>query len=793
MSEASILRRENELLRERLSKLSEACLCINESVDSETVLKVALNSARALTGACYGVFTLLDDSGRIEDVLASGMTAEEAKQLWEVPEGTRLFEYLGSIEGPLRVTDLLGHMKSLGLPDFRLPVEVSPLLSFLAAPVLHRGERVGNIYLAGKEPGEGFTREDEETVVMFASQAAMVIANARRFREEQRAKADMESLVNNLPVGVAVFDATTGAPLLINPEAARIVDSLRQPEQSLEELLNLMTCRRADGREISLMEVSMAEALSAGETVRAEEIVLRVPDGRSVSALLDATPIFSQEGVVESFVMTLQDMTPMEDLERMRAEFLGTVSHELRTPLTSIRGSATTLLDDSSALHPAEMRQFYRIIVEQSDRMGGLISSLVDVARIETGTLPADPRAVKVTDIVDEARRIFLSGGGMNEIHIDLAGHLPLVMADPQRIVQVLGNLLSNAARYSPNASPIRVGAVREKLHVAFSVTDQGQGVPAERLPHLFKKFFRIASEDGGRELAGSGLGLAICKGIVEGHGGRIWAESEGAGFGTRFTFTIPVVEESQSSPAIGSAQPAADSPRTDGEQQRILAVDDDPRTLRYIRDVLSKAGYAPIVTGDPHEVFSLMEASDPQLVLLDLMLPGTDGIKLMQEILEMADVPVIFLSAYGQEEYVTRAFDLGAVDYIVKPFAPMELAARIRAALRKSWSVQQSAEPYLLRDLSIDYAQRSVTVAGRPVELTPIEYRLLYELSVNAGRVLTHDYLLRRIWGPEYLGYSQPVRSFVKKLRHKLGDDPKSPMYIYTQPRVGYRMEKGY
>jgi two-component system KDP operon response regulator KdpE len=173
-------------------------------------------------------------------------------------------------------------------------------------------------------------------------------------------------------------------------------------------------------------------------------------------------------------------------------------------------------------------------------------------------------------------------------------------------------------------------------------------------------------------------------------------------------------------------------------------------------------------------------------------MLPGTDGIKLMQEILEMADVPVIFLSAYGQEEYVTRAFDLGAVDYIVKPFAPMELAARIRAALRKSWSVQQSAEPYLLRDLTIDYAQRSVTVAGRPVELTPIEYRLLYELSVNAGRVLTHDYLLRRIWGPEYLGYSQPVRSFVKKLRHKLGDDSNSPKYIFTQPRVGYRMGKG-
>ena len=142
----------------------------------------------------------------------------------------------------------------------------------------------------------------------------------------------------------------------------------------------------------------------------------------------------------------------------MRAEFLGTVSHELRTPLTSIRGSATTLLDDSSALHPAEMRQFYRIIVEQSDRMGGLISSLVDVARIETGTLPADPRAVKVTDIVDEARRIFLSGGGMNEIphrprwpstlsHGRPAAHCPSAGKSPLQCSQVLPQCVPDQGR----------------------------------------------------------------------------------------------------------------------------------------------------------------------------------------------------------------------------------------------------------------------------------------------------------------------------------------------------------
>ena len=152
-----------------------------------------------------------------------------------------------------------------------------------------------------------------------------------------------------------------------------------------------------------------------------------------------------------------------------------------------------------------------------------------------------------------------------------------------------------------------------------------------------------------------------------------------------------------------------------------------------------------------PEEATSLVEANDPHLVLLDLMLPGTDGIELMGDILNMADVPVIFLSAYGQEEIIARAFENGADDYVVKPFSPMELVARIKAALRKreapEWA--EPSEPFVLGELTIDYAQRRVTLAGRPVQLTAIEYGLLFELSANAGRVMTYDRLLRRVWGP--------------------------------------------
>ena len=772
------LRQEVERLRERSSRLNSAILRISTSLDPDTVLREIVDSGRALTGARYGVIATVGGSGEVTELVSSGFTAEEHERMTSWPDGPRLFAHFQELPAPVRLGDLPAYVEKLG---FSSDLMVSKTM--LGVSMRHRGVAVGSFFLAEKERGRDFTDDDEEILVLLASQAGAAIANARSYADEQRARAELETLVEHAPVGVVIFDAANGEPVSFNHEARRIVRGLRMPGRSVEELLAIITFRRSDGREISLDEFPIAGQLSTGERVHAEEIELLAPDGRSVTTLINALPIHSAAGNVQSVVVTMQDLASLQQLERLRAEFVGLVSHELRTPLTSIKGAATTALASTPTLDREELVQFFHIINAQADHMHGLVSDLLDTGRIETGTLSVTPERIHVVDLVDEARRVFLNSGAQHTLRLDLPLDLPPVNADRRRIVQVLNNLFTNAARHSPSHSPIRVTAVRDGIHLAISVTDEGRGLPAELLPNLFRKHSGLRMADAEAPSEATGLGLAICKGLVEAHGGRIWAESGGANQGTRFTFTLAVAEEEGDAGVLAAAASRPLAP--DGGKTGVLVVDDDPQTLRYVKEALGSKGYSVVVTGDPEEIPGLIRKHQPRLVLLDLLFQGTDGVELMERIPELGDLPVIFISAYGRDETIARALETGAVDYIVKPFSPTELTARVRAALR------QHAEPapFNLGALAIHYGQRRVTLEGRPLELTGTEYEMLRVLSENAGRVTTYDSLLRRVWGSKNSTDPKLVRSFAKKLRKKLEDDPANPAYIFTERGVGYRM----
>ena len=770
-------------MRARLSGLVEAILRISEDLDVDVVLQEIADSARSLTGARYGAIATLDDSGEVQDVVISGLSREEEHAMAsQYSDREAMLTYFSSLCEPLGICDFGSGVVSAGVLEFE-----SPVGPFMAARIRAGNSHLGNIFI-GREPGgPEFTGEDVETLEMFANQAAMAVTNARRYGEEQRAKADLEALVNTSPVGVLVFDPRTCVPVIANREARRIMDLPHDRSGDLASRLREVTFRRMDGSAVAREDLPVVRAARTGESVQAEELVVCRASGQEVTTLVNATPIRADDGEIASIVATVQDISPLEELERLRAEFLGMVSHELRAPLAAIKGSAATARGASSPLDPAETRQFFRIIEEQADQMRDLINNLLDLTRIEAGTLSITPDTTNVAAVIEQAKNAFLSSGHDSSVEVEMMPELPRVWADGHRLVQVLHNLLSNAAKCSRKWSTITVAASLQELYVAISVTDDGTGVTAEQMPRLFSKFSGIDSGAGGQRENGYGLGLAICKGIVEAHGGRIWAESDGRGHGTRFTFTIPTVDAiAARSAADPETAAGGGSPQVSAGVERVLVVDDDPQMLRYVRNTLLEGGYTPILTGDPSEVGDLLAAEMPHLILLNLVLPGTDGFELMKQISSAADVPVIFLSGRDGDRYVVKAFEMGAADYVVKPFSPTELLARISAALRRR-AMSKHAEPYRLGDLVVDYVGRKVTVAGRAKNLTPTEYRLLLELCTNAGRVLTYDQILERVWGAAVTGDAQRVRTCVKDLRQKLGDNARNPAYIFTQSGVGY------
>jgi len=222
----------------------------------------------------------------------------------------------------------------------------------------------------------------------------------------------------------------------------------------------------------------------------------------------------------------------------------------------------------------------------------------------------------------------------------------------------------------------------------------------------------------------------------------------------------------------------------------KILIVEDERRMARFIRLNLEHDGFQALEATTGREALDALRQNLPDLVLLDIMLPDIDGFEVLSRIRESQDVPVIMLTAKGEEDDRVRGLELGADDYVTKPFSPRELVSRVRAVLRRSEAMRAASHGLIEVDnrLKIDFERRQVWVEGRLVKLRPTEYRLLYHLVQNAGWVLTHDQILTKVWGYEYQDEPHYVRLYVNYLRQKLEADPTKPKYILTERGVGYR-----
>ncbi len=222
-----------------------------------------------------------------------------------------------------------------------------------------------------------------------------------------------------------------------------------------------------------------------------------------------------------------------------------------------------------------------------------------------------------------------------------------------------------------------------------------------------------------------------------------------------------------------------------------ILVVDDDPAIVRLLSTNLKARGYEVSIAMDGEESLKAVERDFIDLIILDLMMPKIDGVEVCRRIREWSNVPIIVLSARGDEKDKVRCLDLGADDYLTKPFGIAELMARIKTALRHSDNAATALTPsnFTCGDLKINFAMRRVTVGGREVKLTPTEYSVLQQLAVNTGKVLTHTMLLQSVWGSEYSSEKEYLRVFIGRLRKKIEPDYKNPRYIKTVPGVGYHL----
>jgi len=221
----------------------------------------------------------------------------------------------------------------------------------------------------------------------------------------------------------------------------------------------------------------------------------------------------------------------------------------------------------------------------------------------------------------------------------------------------------------------------------------------------------------------------------------------------------------------------------------KVLIVDDESQIRRVLRTTLTSQGYTVAEAKSGDEALELIRQERPDLILLDVNMPGRSGLETCREVRSNSDIPIIMLTVRNTERDKVQALDVGADDYVVKPFGSEELMARIRAALRRT-APAEALPPFASGDLKIDFAKRSVMVKGVAVRLTPKEFELLHHLVANQGKAQSHRRLLQAVWGPDYGEETEYLRVFINQLRKKIEPDPRHPRYIHTEPWVGYRFE---
>ncbi len=424
---------------------------------------------------------------------------------------------------------------------------------------------------------------------------------------------------------------------------------------------------------------------------------------RWVSAFI--YPVKDEQGRIREVVLVHEDITEQKraaeelaEASRIKDEFLATLSHELRTPLTSILGWARMLT--GGGLNEEAKERAAQVIERNARSQAQLIDDLLDMSRIITGKLRLDVRPVELPRIIETVVDSMLPAAQARGLHFDLrldpaAG---AVLGDSNRLQQVVWNLLSNAIKFTPAGGRIGIQLQRGDGHVELRVEDTGQGIKPEFLPHIFDRF-RQADGSITREHGGLGLGLAIVRHLVEMHGGRVAATSEGEGRGTTFIVQLPVSEMRNADFGLRNDKNTTSQSTIRNPHSavltgtRVLVVDDDEDTLNLLKTLLARHGAEVAAVASAAEALTRLPQFRPGVLVSDISMPGEDGYELLRKVRALpvelgGQVPALALTAHARPEDHERALASGYQAHIAKPVEPADLLARIAELTGRQKSV---------------------------------------------------------------------------------------------------------
>ncbi len=531
-------------------------------------------------------------------------------------------------------------------------------------------------------------------------------------------------------------------------------------------------------------------------------------------------PVRDDPGRLLGRGVLLDDITLERSAQQTRSETLALAGHELKTPLAIIKGCATTLLGSSTRWDPSMQREMLQMIDTQADHLHDVLNTLLDVWRLDAGVQHLKLVRVSISQLLTQLVERWRKNAPRHHFLLSIPQEDLVVVCDALRIEQAFDHLLNNAVTYSPNGGTIKISLESNEVEVRLSITDEGVGIASEHLDRIFGRFYRISQ--GEERSRGSGLGLAVARATIEAHGGKIWADSAGVGQGATFYCTLsfapqlpqlptPTLEHmghtaaspySRSGPLAAPQTPVMAQSQTrplKHQQPRynVFIAENDARMVRYLRAHCEEQGYAVQTVTSGMQFLRQFELEEPDVVLLATRLTDMSGSEVLSRLREFSQIPVLMLcdahDEFDEDERV-RLFDLGADELVTKPFSIKELLARVRALLRRrAASPEQATNEVIFTtgELSIDYAQHQVLVQGHPVQLSRTEYKLLRTLAQNAGRVMTHELLLERVWGAEYNREVDFIWVYISRLRRKIEADPRHPRYILTVTDVGYKLAK--